>query len=388
MSLKIFNNDSLIIDPIIFFEKIHHVFHTGENMTHGPSHLNFWLPYFTEVIENTLILVRNKDLYNWVLDFYPRWNVAYAKEYTDIDKLLPKFKQISHMYYSSNTGNTIHTLKYNEIIHVFLGHGDSDKSASAHKYFRVYDEVWVSGQAHIDRFKNAGFQVNEMIFRKVGRPALRSILSNNKKHWLERMELSFLYLPTWEGVYEESNYSSIHFSADLLKLVRSISPVASINAKLHPVTGSREIRFATLNEDLQEIFSSEDVQIADTSTAISTLLGKANIFICDISAVVSECLASDCPIFVYIPKDKDIIIAQSNMIYEDYCYTFSDLTELANLLDQVVLKNNDYLAEKRKIAIQYIISQTETENLTFEQLLLDISKKSAQKINLLSVNRQ
>ena len=53
MSLKIFNNDSLIIDPIIFFEKIHHVFHTGENMTHGPSHLNFWLPYFTEVIENT-----------------------------------------------------------------------------------------------------------------------------------------------------------------------------------------------------------------------------------------------------------------------------------------------------------------------------------------------
>ena len=89
-----------------------------------------------------------------------------------------------------------------------------------------------------------------------------------------------------------------------------------------------------------------------------------------------------------ITKDKDIIIAQSNMIYEDYCYTFSDLTELANLLDQVVLKNNDYLAEKRKIAIQYIISQTETENLTFEQLLLDISKKSAQKINLLSVNRQ
>lgn len=388
MSNKIWSSDSLIVDPIVFFEKIHHIFHTGESMVHGPAHLNFWLPYFKEVVDNTLILVRNKEVFHWLSENYPRWHIAYAKEYTDIDKLLPNFKFLSHMYYSSNTGNTIHTLKYNEITHIFLGHGDSDKSASAHKYFRVYDEIWVSGQAHIDRFKNAGFDVDLMTFKKVGRPPLRNILKNNKIDWRDRMELSVLYLPTWEGVYEESNYSSIHLSSELLQSIRALTETSQISAKFHPVTGSRDIQYSTLPMDLSQQLTPQNIKVVDKEVSVSELVAKSNIFICDISAVVSECLAADCPIFVYLPKDKNIVIAQSDISYEDYCYTFSDIAEFKNLFTKVILNGDDYLSVQRKHAIRYIISEFETENLVFEQLLAEISLNSVQKVNLLSVNRQ
>ena len=53
-----------------------------------------------------------------------------------------------------------------------------DKSASAHKFFRVYDEIWVAGQAHIDRFKNAGFNTAHIDFVKVGAPQFKTHYKN------------------------------------------------------------------------------------------------------------------------------------------------------------------------------------------------------------------
>lgn len=388
MNIQDWSSETLKIDPFVFYKKIHHVFHTGESMVHGPSHINFWLPYFENVIDEVLILIRDKELYDWLILKYPRWSFAYAKSYKDIDQLLPKFKLISHMYYSSNTGNTIHTLKYNEIKHIFLGHGDSDKTASAHKYFRVYDEIWVSGQAHIDRFKNVGFDINKMIFQIVGRPPLRHILSNNKVAWNERMELSCLYLPTWEGVYEEGNYSSVGLSYQIMEVLLSVGVDTKITAKFHPVTGSRDPKLKNINQELPKKVNSEKLTIAEASVSVDYLITQSNIFICDISAVVSECLAANCPIFVYIPKDKDILIAKSDMIYEDYCYAFSTIDEFKTLFTQVVLQNDDFLKDARKEAIQYIISENETENLAFEKLLTDISKKCRNSLNLITVSRQ
>ena len=87
-------------------------------------------------------------------------------------------------------------------------------------------------------------------------------------------------------------------------------------------------------------------------------------FICDISAVVSECLSANAPIFLYMPKDKDINIANSNMPYEEYCYIFSSSEELYELIKEV-LNDNDYLAEKRLKAQEYIINVKDTLDNTF-----------------------
>src|SRR5690606_40533957 len=68
---------------------------------------------------------------------------------------------------------------------------------------------------------------------------------------------------------------------------------------------------------------------------------------------------SNGPIFVYIPKNKDLNIAQSEMQYEDYCYTFSNIEELSKKLKQV-LSGDDYLKDNRKKALDYLLNYDAT----------------------------
>jgi hypothetical protein len=381
---------TLNIEKVNFLQPLHHVFHTGEGMTHGPSHLKFWMDYFSLVASNTLILLRNQDLYLWAKEEYPNFSIAYAKNVPEIDTLFSKLPFVRNIYYSSNTGNVLHTLKFNEVKHIFLGHGDSDKSASAHKFFRVYDEVWVAGQAHIDRFKNAGFDVDKMSFVKVGRPSLRDALNTALTPWDKRGLNSVLYLPTWEGVYEESDYSSVRLSYDIFTVISKVLPEYQMYTKFHPVTGSRDNTLLNHDQKIKDKLaeSSIELNINSREVSVDSLIKKSNIFICDISAVVSECLATDAPIFIYIPKDKDIIIAKSNMAYTDYCYVFSTVEEFENLLYEVAVKKNDYLSDIRKQAINYIISPDETISCRFEKILFDISTQAKTEPNVVLPIRQ
>lgn len=378
------NTPSFIYDTITDFSNIVHLIHTGEGMTHGPSHLSQWIPYFEMSQENFAVLVRHYDLYKWVRENFPYVKVALCKNPNDIENLLNYLLSVRAIYYISNTGNLLHTLRYNNYQHIFLGHGDSDKSASAHKYFRVYDQIWVAGQAHIDRFKNAEFGTKHLKFVIIGRPQLNEIIKISKIPWEKRFKPNrILYLPTWEGVYEESNYSSVRFSPIMLHKINEEFKLP-ISAKFHPVTGSRDKLLENISSDIKTLFKEKGgkITIASKSTPVSKLLPKYNILICDISAVVSECIATDSPLFIYIPKDKKIEVAHSNLDYSDYAYTFSSIEELTKKLEKV-LSGDDYLKEKRKIAMDYLINIEATSHNQFTKELQKIS--SLPKINFYEI---
>lgn len=364
---------TLVANLINPFKCYHHVIHTGEGMTHGPSHLSQWIPFFEQSGENYVVLVRNMDLYTWVREKYEFAVVVYAKNPTDVEKLLNNLAFVRGIYYLSNTGNMIHTLRFNIYQHIFLGHGDSDKTASAHKFFRVYDEIWVAGQAHIDRFKHASFETRHLNFIKVGRPMLANILKHNEMNWMARYTPRILYLPTWEGVYEEGNYSSVRLSGAMLMELHQRFGL-SMTAKFHPTTGSRDKMLANVGKlvSTELLKAGADFTIADKLVPVNNLIANANIYICDISAVVSECIAGNAPLFVYMPRDKDIKISQSDMIYEDYAYTFSNIEELCEQLERV-LNGDDFKKEQRLEAIDYLMSVNETKNNEFFKQLKRVS---------------
>lgn len=367
---------TIITDHIRLFSRTEHLLHTGEGMTHGPSHLEQWIGEFLYSKEEFSVLIRDLKLYEWTIKKYPYLNVLYAKNPTDVEMALTKLPFLKAIYYFSNTGNLIHTLRYNIYQHIFLGHGDSDKSASAHKFFRVYDEVWVAGQAHIDRFKNASFKTTHIDFIKIGRPNLKYIVKNTiKKDRKLNCQISKItYLPTWEGVYEESNYSSAHLSVVLLSEVQ-YKLNCKISAKYHPVTGSRDITLRNINTSLQKEFADRAymLNIADKNTPVSDLLADSDAFICDISAVVSECISSLSPIFIYIPTDRVLSTSNSNMSYSDYAYTFNSIPQLMSLIDDVLINGNDYLKDARFKALDYLLSIEETINNAFVRELQRIS---------------
>ena len=375
------STNSVITSNIRLFKKTVHLLHTGEGMTHGPSHLDQWVEHFAKSGEDFAILIRNKALFDWAIQKYSYLDIVYAKNPSDVENILNKLPFIKAVYYFSNTGNLIHTLRYNRYKHVFLGHGDSDKAASAHKFFRVYDEIWVAGQAHIDRFKNAGFNVEHIEFVKIGRPNLKDILNKRLNSLAQDKTPSQLnklvYLPTWEGVYDENNYSSAHLTVVMLsEVVKKFN--CNLDVKFHPVMGSRDNTLLNLNLSLNEVFfaSPVEVTIYTKEHPVDSFIGNGDAFICDISAVVSECISTLAPIFLYIPTDREILTSSSDMQYSDYAYTFSNIEELLYLLDEVFIKGKDSLAEMRYKALDYLLTIEATKKDEFYNQLRNISKDS------------
>jgi len=356
-----------------FLEKHVALLHSGEGVNAGVSHLNLWIPFFVQSNINFIVLVRNIALYNTLIDKYPKVNIVFCKRPIDIENLSKKLPYAKTVFYTSSTGNNIHLVRFEHMKHIFIGHGDSDKASSANKALRLYDEIWTAGQAHIDRFKNSGFETNHIQFKQVGRPSSYHVIKAAGKPWTER-SLRVLYLPTWEGFVEEANYSSIEH---VMQMMREVAPLFndSMSVKFHPLTGSREKMFESIDAQFVELKAKHNLNILSYTKEVSidSILNLYNIFICDISAVVTECLAANGPIFVYIPKNKDLNIAQSEMRYEDYCYTFSSVEELSKKLNQV-LSDDDYLKDNREKALDYLLNYDATLSQKFIAELRQLQK--------------
>ena len=343
-----------------------HVLHTGES-EQGLIHLDLWIPYFIDANIEFIVITRHHIAFENVHKKYPLVSTILATGEKDIDDVFNQLTTLQACFYPSNTGNNLHLLKHNHLKHIFLGHGDSDKTASAHKYFRVYDENWVASDAHIDRFRNEGFDFYGLKFVKVGRPNLLTILEDTTQKWEERFgsKINLLYLSTWEGFCLEQNYTSAYMINEIAELLKELEDI-TLRVKLHPRLGSRD--FSLLNTTAKlETFSEKnslDCTIYKRDKPVDELIIESNIFICDISAVVSECLAANAPIFVYIPTDKEIKLSQSNMKFEDYTYTFSSVSELSEKMIRV-LDGDDYLKKNREKAMEYILGKEATINQQF-----------------------
>jgi hypothetical protein len=351
-----------------------HILHSGENIA-GASHLDMWIPIFNEAHISYIVFVRNYELFLYIKEKYPFIVLVYAKNKKEVDFYLNQLCCVKACFYPSNTGNNLHLLYFNEIKHIFIGHGDSDKTASAHKYFRVYDENWIAGDAHEDRFKNAGFDFSGLKQIKVGRPSLKSLIELSQSNWQNRFDgkLKLLYLSTWEGVYEEQNYTSVYIIQEIFEKI--YKDFSLISVKLHPWVGKRNNILLNVSNKLEMFFINKKIDyfIAQKDIAVTELVQEANIYICDISAVITDVLSTNSPIFVYIPKDKEIKLSKSKMSYADYTYVFSNIDELVEKMT-LVLNGNDYLKENRIEAMEYILGKKETLENTFVKQLKNLEE--------------
>ena len=356
--------------------------HTGEG-ENGITHMNLWIPIFKQSEVDFVVMVRNYEVFKYLKSNYEELPIVFAKGDKEVKSVLYKMQSIEACFYPSNTGNNLHLLKFDNIRHIFIGHGDSDKTASANKYFRVYDENWVAGEAHIDRFNNAGFEHTGLRHIKVGRPNLKDTLLLTQDNWKNRYDgkINLLYLSTWEGFFVEQEYTSVEIIKEFFENIYTLLSSVNINIKLHPGLGRRKKELIGYEKI---IVKSWEEKIKDNSTMslkthskdtpVEELIKVSNVFICDISAVISEALAGNGPIFVYIPKDKPIKIAQSNMRFEDYSYVFSSIEELNNKFKEVIIEGNDYLAHNREKAMEYILGKDKTLKDKFIHNLQSIEK--------------
>lgn len=133
-------------------------------------HLDVWYDFCQTVDEDLLVVIRSRDLFDRVVKEQGAVKAVHIKNARQAEWLASHAPELKAVLYISTSGNSVHFVRMNHLKHIFLGHGDSEKVASCGKQFRLYDEVWTAGQAHIDRFKSVNFDFSSIKFKVVGRP--------------------------------------------------------------------------------------------------------------------------------------------------------------------------------------------------------------------------
>ena len=379
--------------------KVNYVVYYGEKNARG--HFDMWDPIFAKNPNSYISIVRYTKTW-WRIKTYP--NIYPISKIDQIEPLLARLPNLKAIFYPANNGVNLQAIRNTNIKHVFIGHGDSNKASSANKVFRLYDEVWVAGQAHIDRFRNIPGDYSAIKFNTVGQPWMEDWL-DALPDYMPQERTSWGYFPTWRGYYKDTNYSSLDSVKDIIDAAFDcLGEESSGFLKLHPWTSAKDVSHISnirqeflvreqnytnsTNYDSCGIGMLEDsdgtldkeqsiksrLEVPKAETKLQSILEKPLQFvICDISAAITECLYINVPIFLYHPGPPVKLGDDINEQY-DFCYLFKDADELRNLLKRVITDLDDNLMSRRVSALDYYVNLENTRNGQFHKSLEQLSE--------------
>jgi hypothetical protein len=201
--------------------------------------------------------------------------------------------------YVANVGRNIHLLREPGLKSAFIGHGDSDKTASFNPATKVYDEVWVAGEAGRQRYVRAqvGVRADEIVL--VGRPQLDGIQEATPRP--AGAAFTVLYAPTWEGWVEDPYATSVTAVGETIVRTLLATPGVRVIFKAHPLTGTVDPAAGAAAQRIIEMITAAGaphVAVTDNARPLYDLFNESDALVSDISSVVSDYLRSGKPYFV------------------------------------------------------------------------------------------
>jgi hypothetical protein len=203
-------------------------------------------------------------------------------------------------FYVNNGMKNAHCVRFTGLTHVQLYHGDSDKAVTASPLNAMFDQIFVAGQAAIDRFAHYGVSIPRERFRVVGRPQVAA-LAVAEGHVGDRAERTVLYAPTWVGAHADSSYCSLPIAGAIIEALLGCG--ATVVLRPHPYTDRHRASAAHLRR-AEQVLAQDRARTGREhryGRATSTELGLfdcmnlADAMICDVSAVASEFLYTGKP---------------------------------------------------------------------------------------------
>jgi hypothetical protein len=199
-----------------------------------------------------------------------------------------------------------HMIRLPGLRHVFINHGDGDKSVTYSPLHRVFDEIWVAGQAGCDRYLNRGEGIRPDQLHRVGRPQLAHI-----ERLADRPHTSgtVLYAPTWEGNFAGVDYRSVATMGErIIDVLTDPALGLTVLFKAHPATGTRLSQAAAARAAIEARLSAPGTPhrvVGTAPDALYSAFNEADVLVADISSVVADFLASRKPYLVTNPRDTD-----------------------------------------------------------------------------------
>lgn len=227
------------------------------------------------------------------------------------------------LYVNHNMRN-LHPLRFPTMLHAYLGHGDSDKAASASNQVKAYDFVLVAGDAGRDRLRRNVMRYDvETHVREIGRPQLDDhgpARSPEPAAPARSARPTVLYAPTWEGAQPSMAYSSVVSHGDALLRSLLESGQFRVVYRPHPRTGANRGAFAAADQRLRGLvrqYRKSDRQAGhdvDLTPEWSARSDTADLLVCDISAVAGDWMTTGKPLLVTVPVAREAFLDEDTVL--------------------------------------------------------------------------
>jgi hypothetical protein len=172
--------------------------------------LGVWLSELERLDERVVIVVRENALARAVARM-TRLAVVGAPTIANLESVHVSSFRVA--LYVNNGAKNGHNIRYRELTHVQLLHGDSDKPSSYNPVTGMFDKIFVAGQAGIDRYAAHGVTIPREKFVIVGRPQVSAIEESTGA----RTPFTVLYAPTWTGFNQDNNFGSLAWGPDIVR---------------------------------------------------------------------------------------------------------------------------------------------------------------------------
>ena len=271
------------------------------NAPHGSEHqVTMWLPYLDRLERPYVIVLRNPSTFAAVSRQTDR-PVLLCRYAADLDPVV--VSTLRTVFYVNTSPRNEHMLRFLELTHIQLNHGDSDKAASYRRVFRAYDKNFVAGQAAIDRFAQHGVRVPLESFAIVGRPQVDGVAVRPGPPPAGRAPV-VLYAPTWNGYHADSRYSSLPVGQEIVRAL--LERGCTVVFRPHPWVW-RDRRLARHAARLVEMLRDDAVRTgrahgfgpdAETRCSLADCFNLSDALVSDVSSVIGDFLHSEKPFAV------------------------------------------------------------------------------------------
>ncbi|MEL7976905.1 CDP-glycerol glycerophosphotransferase family protein [Isoptericola sp. F-RaC21] len=265
-------------------------------------------------------------------------DVRTVAHYTTLDDVLGRSPTKLALYVNHNPEN-FSCLRFGNLVHASLMHGDSDKLVTVSNQTKAYDFSFVAGQAAVDRMgRFATLYDADARCVPVGRPQLDDQLSLRSATPRGPVP-TVLYAPTWEGGQPSAEYGTVatHGPAIVRALVESGR--YRVVYRPHPLTGVRVPEYGDADTAIRDYLAAAPAPSegpghrTDTHRDVGPAFAAADLLVCDVSGVAMDWLATGEPLVVTRPAG-DAVIATSPLLDLAPALPAQDLDGVVALVDR------------------------------------------------------
>lgn len=307
--------------------------------------VTMWLPYLERLGRPFLVMLREPELLPTVAAA-TNAPVAYCPTLPAMDEaLVPSLRVAFYVNHGAKNG---HCVRFTQLTHVQLHHGDSDKAPSANPMSGIFDRIFVAGQAAVDRYARAGVHLPAEKFVLVGRPQVEGI---EVRRGAATAPPTVLYTPTWTGHHADANYCSLPAAETVLRDL--LARGATVILRAHPYTTQNPTSARQLAR-LHELLAADRGRTgrdhvfgaaASRELTLTECVNRSDALVSDVSGVISDYLYSGKPYAVTDMLDlRDRFPADFPLAASGYVLRH-DMSNSGEVLDRLL--GDDPLAETR-----------------------------------------